>query len=413
MNIKISVIMPVYNMQEYIKNSIRSFINQTLVEKELIVVDDGSTDDSCKIAESYADKYHNITIVKQKNRGPGEARNTGIRKSEGEYICFLDADDFYASDDVLDYLYCLAKSKNVVICGGSSCDYVNGTVKVDGTRKERKFIKNQYFQKEDYPGIGGYWAFIFQRKFLLNNHINFPDYLNGEDSLFLVKAIGCAGRVYCSKKIVYVYRKQHKEVQFDEKRVVDAAKSYKDILEIAIKHNMKNVQHVINEELKGELGALLYSFSYNGSTEAMHLIKEINRFYNEKVLYEDLELRNYVEVSRKKGMEFVERLKQISRIYVFGAGLIGTKVANFLEKNQIEIRSFIVSNVEQNASFINGISVSGVKQIDMGDLNYIVIIATFWFSQEEIISLLKKEGVVNIYPLDICQFFLWQDRITH
>ena len=74
----------------------------------------------------------------------------------------------------LEYLYELAKCKKALICGGSSCDYINGIMKREGIRKERNFIENQYVKKEDYPGIAGYWAFIFQKEFLLKNNIFFP-----------------------------------------------------------------------------------------------------------------------------------------------------------------------------------------------------------------------------------------------
>ena len=77
------------------------------------------------------------SIIKQNHKGAGAARNCGIQRAQGEYVCFLDADDFYASDDALEYLYRLAKRENAIICGGSSADYVDGIIRTEGLRKEQ------------------------------------------------------------------------------------------------------------------------------------------------------------------------------------------------------------------------------------------------------------------------------------
>lgn len=93
--IKFSIIMPVYNASSTIKRSIESIINQKYKNWELVIVDDGSTDDSLIIVNEYKKKYKNIKVIKQENSGPGVARNNGIEKSSGDFIAFLDSDDYY------------------------------------------------------------------------------------------------------------------------------------------------------------------------------------------------------------------------------------------------------------------------------------------------------------------------------
>lgn len=95
--IKFSIIMPVYNASSKLKKSIESIINQKNSNWELIIVDDGSTDNSYEIANEYRKKYKNIKIIKQDNCGPGIARNRGIEESTGDYIAFIDSDDYYDS----------------------------------------------------------------------------------------------------------------------------------------------------------------------------------------------------------------------------------------------------------------------------------------------------------------------------
>lgn len=91
---KISVIVPVYNAEEYLKNCIMSVVRQTYGNWELILVDDGSSDGSLSIADLAAEKDERIRVIHQKNAGPGAARNRGIKEASGDYVVFLDSDDY-------------------------------------------------------------------------------------------------------------------------------------------------------------------------------------------------------------------------------------------------------------------------------------------------------------------------------
>ena len=101
MNIKVSVIIPVYNSEKYIGTCLDSIINQTLQEIEIICVNDGSTDRTSEILQFYREKDSRIKIIEQENAGAGAARNYGLRNSSGEYLSFLDADDFFENDMML------------------------------------------------------------------------------------------------------------------------------------------------------------------------------------------------------------------------------------------------------------------------------------------------------------------------
>ena len=96
--IKISVVIPVYNAEKYIGKCLDSIINQTYKNWEVICINDGSSDKSEEIIDTYKNQKYNITLIKQKNMGPGAARNTGIDKANGDYIVFIDADDYIDSN---------------------------------------------------------------------------------------------------------------------------------------------------------------------------------------------------------------------------------------------------------------------------------------------------------------------------
>ena len=107
---KISVIVPVYNVQMYLRQCLDSVLNQTFTDFEIICVNDGSTDDSGKILLEYADKDNRIKIITQENKGLSEARNSGLKSAQGEYIYFLDSDDF-SHPQLLEICYTLAEKE--------------------------------------------------------------------------------------------------------------------------------------------------------------------------------------------------------------------------------------------------------------------------------------------------------------
>ena len=116
--IKVSVIIPIYNMERYLEESMNSVMNQTMKEIEIVCVDDGSTDRSLEILNRYKANNVCIEILIQKNQGSGAARNAGIGVARGEFVAFMDPDDYYAENDVLEYLYNCAKRERVNVCGG-------------------------------------------------------------------------------------------------------------------------------------------------------------------------------------------------------------------------------------------------------------------------------------------------------
>lgn len=114
---KISVIVPVYNVEKYIKRCVESILNQTFKDYELILIDDGSTDQSGKICDQFVTKYTNVRCYHKRNGGLSDARNYGIEKSKSEYITFIDSDD-YVSSQYLECLYkaCVSTNSKISVC---------------------------------------------------------------------------------------------------------------------------------------------------------------------------------------------------------------------------------------------------------------------------------------------------------
>ena len=115
--VKVSVIVPVYNVYDYLGKCLDSLVNQTLKDIEIIVVNDGSPDNSEEIIDIYKKKYKCIKAYKKENGGLSDARNYGIKRAQGEYIAFIDSDD-YVDTQMLEKMYQKAKKDNldIVVC---------------------------------------------------------------------------------------------------------------------------------------------------------------------------------------------------------------------------------------------------------------------------------------------------------
>lgn len=179
---KISVIIPVYNSEKYVRRCIDSVIAQTYQNWEMILVDDGSVDNSLAILQEYENKDTRVKVVHQDNAGPGSARNTGIACATGEYIVFIDSDDRVNKE----YFRKLSmKKEDVVFIDVNQVDEKFRLLKSEqmssyrGLSKDR-FLRQQMTGKINWGGVRK----AVKRKLLLNNGIGFSKYQIGEEAIY-------------------------------------------------------------------------------------------------------------------------------------------------------------------------------------------------------------------------------------
>lgn len=175
----VSIIIPVYNAQKYIKRCLTSVLNQSYTNIEIIVINDGSTDKSEEIVESLAKKDSRIKLLNQNNQGAAKTRNTGIKKATGEYIMFIDNDDYIEKDYVNMYVNNIKKN-DIVIGGYRRVSNKKEYFKVKGNSKWYPYL------------IMAPWAKLYRKDFIIKNKIEFLDYAIGEDSYFSINAYGKA-----------------------------------------------------------------------------------------------------------------------------------------------------------------------------------------------------------------------------
>lgn len=230
---KLSIVVPVYNVENYLGECLESVFKQSFQDYEIICVNDGSTDNSLSILEKYKTKHNNIRIVNQTNHGLGYARNVGIEMASGDYVAFLDSDDFIHKDMFLDMVNCIEKN-NADICISNPYIYEHNNGVRYPYRKMLDFYRLSLlgcFKAIDYPIVFSYiaaWDKIYKRSFLLKNNIRFPINRIYEDALFTYQVLAYAKGVCAVKDCYYFYRKNSGISITDKEKINDNYK--KDFL---------------------------------------------------------------------------------------------------------------------------------------------------------------------------------------
>ena len=221
----ISIVVPVYNVEAYLDQCIESVINQTYSKWELILVDDGSTDRSPEICDSYAAKDDRINVIHQKNAGVSKARNAGLKSVTGDFVLFCDSDDWMA-EDALNILLNAQKRQNAdLVFGDISHVYASRTDRVKVFNREFDLEGKEICQKlqatcigygyNPYPnkpyvvsGIGSVGNKLFKTEIIRCWNIEFDDYTNEiyEDNLFTISYLSRANSVCYKSEVVYYYR---------------------------------------------------------------------------------------------------------------------------------------------------------------------------------------------------------------
>lgn len=217
---QISVIVPCFNSEKYVMQSLVSACNQTLKNIEILVVDDGSTDSTSKIVLDLAKNDPRIRYRKlERNVGEGRIRNICLEMAQGEYVAFLDSDDLYPNENVLEVLFDTAGRNAADVCGGNMFLFNRDDITSEFPgEKHFEFKQAGWMTFHEYPHVGGYQRFIFRRDLLAKNSIRFPQCRRREDPPFLVAALCAAGKFYCISDVIYLYRVKYAPLTWNYER---------------------------------------------------------------------------------------------------------------------------------------------------------------------------------------------------
>lgn len=213
-NIKVSVVMPIYNAQEYLEQSLDSVLQQTLQEIEIICVDDGSTDGTQEILCAFQQKDSRIKVLRQENKYAGAARNLGLEHASGKYVIFWDADDLFETT-VLEKLFERAESVEAQICICNAKRYDNRSGKTLPSRLylDMKYVpEKDVFSRKDIPGFifnissNVPWNKLFLREFILDHKLRFQPLRQANDVYFVMIAMYRAERITVWNEPLISYR---------------------------------------------------------------------------------------------------------------------------------------------------------------------------------------------------------------
>ena len=221
---KVSVIVPVYNTEKYLKNCIDSLLKQNFEDYEIIVINDLSPGNAEEIIKSYNDKK--IVYIKNKtNKGIGYNRNLGIKKAKGEYVCFIDSDD-YVKENFISKMYNYSKENNLDLC---VCDYVN----VDEEGNKLKEFNLSDFCITNYEENNKIlceinlapWNKLYKKDMLVKNKIEFSETLKYEDLSFVALSIKNSKKIgKINEQLNYYTIHNNSETTTRDKRVFDIFK---------------------------------------------------------------------------------------------------------------------------------------------------------------------------------------------
>ena len=209
---KYSVIIPVYNVEKYINRCLKSILSQRYNDLEIILIDNGSTDRSGSICDIYANEYANISVYHIENHGVASARNFGLSKARGEFIYFVDSDDYLVGNLFAEFEDKLTPDLDLFVFS-----YYNSfEQEMTETKRTKKILPyNGSYDKYDFSKIFKdlflsdmlytVWNKIYRREFLLENNLSFEQYELGEDVRFNLDVYRNVNKIYLSQDSYYVY----------------------------------------------------------------------------------------------------------------------------------------------------------------------------------------------------------------
>lgn len=244
-SIKVSVIIPVYNVEKYLKQCLDSVVNQTLKDVEIIVINDSSTDNSLLIVQEYANKYKNIKLINKQNEGCYKARNVGLEAATGEYIAFLDSDD-YVEPNIYEKLYLKAKETDADIVSSNYYILQDNKLKLVDFSSSTALLgksNNSLVGAENILLDAIIWSRIFKRQMLVDKQIKFhSDIYMADDAFFHIVTMLNSKKIFYIPDVLYTYRVSRKDsiTSSYNERNFDCIKVAKKIMDYAIANNMEH-----------------------------------------------------------------------------------------------------------------------------------------------------------------------------
>ncbi|OCG32041.1 hypothetical protein A9G34_01895 [Gilliamella sp. Choc4-2] len=326
MSLDISIIVPVYNCDKYLKKSIDSLLNQTIDNIEIICIDDGSTDESLNILKDYASKHSHIVLLSQENQGPAIARNRGLAIAQGEYIMFCDSDDWYEPTMCEKMLETIRlKNVDMVMC---DCNIVKYDKSYDVRDDDINYHKLNIFGYHTltfelrHKVSSVLWNKIFKKSIIDKFNIDFPSGYYHDDVAFILQYLCSSKNLYAIDCNLYNYVFRSNSIMHQTYFTPNHEKKLFDVID-AMKYFYSKL--VENNNLVGNkklfitklVSVIQWVLKYNNNEEKM--VYFLN-YCNEKLIFDlDLDIfpesneRYYINMVKDKNYDFFRKLHNIQK----------------------------------------------------------------------------------------------------
>lgn len=353
---KVSVLVPIYNVEKYLRQCLDSLVAQTLEDIEIICINDGSTDNSLQIIEEYASKDSRIKIINKTNSGYGASMNMGLAQASGKYVGIVESDD-YVKENMFEELYNLASEKDLDIAKSDYYYYYSkDNISRHSGRIPLKNVGKVFCVKDDvdilriWPAI---WSSVYKNEFLKENNIKFLETPGAsyQDTSFAFKTLACAKKIWFTSKAYLYYRQDNENSSINSKgkvyAICDEWKEIRRFLEeridikevvsdvayhIQFKAYRANVQRIAREFRTDFIEYYSSCFKTLADENKLNMNlfgktdkKELQMLLNNKQAYEKYilqrEIKNEKKALRKKLFSIRIGLTRIS-IVLFGKQII-------------------------------------------------------------------------------------------
>lgn len=404
--INISVVIPVYCVEDYVEECLQSVMDQSLQELEVICINDGSSDESWKKVRKLAEKDRRIILLQnEENKGLSYSRNYGLRKAHGKYIYFLDADDKIKAE-AMECLFQEAEKHNLdVILFDAELvyekpefvkenkDYIaQREENYDGVWQGRRLLAELMKNHEWTPSVPRqFW----RKDFLLAQELYFYEGIIHEDELFSLKAMFLAQKVMFMPKRFFIRR-------FRENSIMTGKNEKQSLIgyfTIYYRMNQYIYQSGIHLEPITAYLAKLYNRlarMYQQYPEKLTLAEEFSETELKNAFYFFASIQNadkaYGNITNKN----IDLIRHAKHVYIFGAGIIARHIFFKLIEKEIIINGFIVTSLKENAAAYMGHPVIELQQLDCGQQDAIIVIAVGKKFRNEIKTKLCSAGLSSI-----------------
>ncbi|HHU75069.1 MAG TPA: glycosyltransferase [Clostridiales bacterium] len=406
--IKVSVVMPVFNAERYLQIALDSLLRQTLNDIEIICVNDGSTDRTKEILEEYARRDVRIRIINQKNSYAGVARNKGMLIASGKYLSFLDADDYFKSDMLMEAYSCAEKTQaEIVVFGGEyfnkdldSAFHNSGLLKEELLPYRADFIETENFESLFHFTTPSPWNKLYRRRFVEKHKLRFQPSKRVNDAYFVLVAFALAKRIGLVRKDLISYRtgnsnslqgtnaespllfievfRSIKKTLIEKNLYNQNKQSFRNLCLSSCIYNLESLTNGLAfEELYNALKSYVFKefdlvdskrddyYNKYAFSQYEYIMTHTATEYWQEKYFRKIRLGN-----KKEYLFPFKKIKKDSKIILYGAGNVGRKFNLQIKKsNYCTVNEWVDKNVER----VNEVLINTPENVDFNNCDYIVI----------------------------------------